>query len=107
MHLNQQFCVPNVFFEESRALICKRKTLESAYFTRVSRVFDNGAGDGNRTRASTLPTHEPLFQTCAHAPNSPINTSTFASIFYLGTQFSKLHVPKCIKSIFPTNLILS
>ena len=29
---------------------CKRKTLGSAYFTKVSRVFNNGAGDGNRTR---------------------------------------------------------
>ena len=107
MHLNQQFCVPNVFFEESRALICKRKTLESAYFTRVSRVFDNGAGDGNRTRASTLPTHEPLLQTCVHTPKSPINTSIFASIFYLGTKFSKPHVPKCIKLTFSVNLFLS
>ena len=51
VYLKWHFCVPNVFFEESRVLkICKRKTLESAYFTRVSRVFDNGAGDGNRTR---------------------------------------------------------
>ena len=43
-----------------------------------------------------LPTHEPLLQTCAHTSKPPINTSTFTSIFYLGTQFSKLHVPKCI-----------
>lgn len=40
-------------------------------------------------------------------PKPPINTSTFASIVYLGTQFSKLHVPKCIKLIFSVNLFLS
>ena len=49
-----------------------------------------------KAAAFGFPTHEPLLQTCAHTPKPPINTSTFASIFYLGTQFSKLHVPKCI-----------
>ena len=38
------------FESKFHLIFCKRKTLESAYFTRFSRVFDNGAGDGNRTR---------------------------------------------------------
>lgn len=39
-----------IFSSKISKIFCKIKTLESAYFTRVSRVFDNGAGDGNRTR---------------------------------------------------------
>lgn len=55
----------------------------------------------------SLPTHEPLLQTCAHIPKPPINTSIIASIFLLGTQFSKPHVPKCIKPTFSVILFLS
>lgn len=46
-------------------------------------------------KSITLPTHKPLPQTCANTSKQPINTSTFASIFYLDTQFPKPHVPKC------------
>ncbi len=47
-----------------------------------------------------------VLQTCAHTQKPPINTSTFASIFYLGTQFPKPHVPKCIKPTFLAILFL-
>ena len=39
-----------IFSLKLSKIFCKRKTFESAYFTRVSRVFNNETGDANRTR---------------------------------------------------------
>ena len=48
----------------------------------------------------TLPTHEPLLQTCAYTQKPPINTSPFASIYYLGTKNFKITVSYCTYSHF-------
>ena len=48
----------------------------------------------------TLPTHEPLLQTCAHTPKPPINTSVLASIFLIGTKNFKITVSYCTYSHF-------
>ena len=45
-------------------------------------------------------THEPLPQTCVHTPKLPINTSTFASIFLIGTKNFKITVSYCTYSHF-------